>query len=219
MRLPSQIAIGAVLLLGAATASGSAYAQAELSFDRAICAKFHLDDKESKPLKPVKQLSDGDCHVKTLSNGIQLPDPKCTPGAINTTVTQTVLRTPGFTTKCLRDDVTSEEKKKTTYGFYGIKEPPDNEHANQTCELDHLISLELGGGDGLENIWPQCGPKGVALDDRFFKRKDKVENFLAEIVKTGKMDLKAAQEGISTDWTKFLKDAEEACKSEKCKVD
>jgi len=45
--------------------------------------------------------------------------------------------------------------------------------------LDHLISLELGGADTLDNIWPQCGPSGVALPQRFFKEKDTVENFLA----------------------------------------
>jgi hypothetical protein len=219
MRLPSQIAIGAVLLLGTGIVSGLAYAQAELAFDPAICKKFHINDKESKPLKPVKQPSDGDCHVKTLSNGVQLPDPKCTPGAINPTVTQAVLQTPGFTTKCLRNDVTSEKEKHKTYDFYAVERPQEpNEGQNQTCELDHLISLELGGGDGIENIWPQCGPKGVSLDDRFFKQKDKVEDFLHGMVKTGKMDLKAAQDGISTDWTKFLKDAEEACKSG-CKFD
>jgi hypothetical protein len=55
--------------------------------------------------------------------------------------------------------------------------------------LDHLVPPELGGADGLGNIWPECGPEGVALDDRFFKRKDHVENYLAEQVRDGQMSL------------------------------
>jgi hypothetical protein len=66
--------------------------------------------------------------------------------------------------------------------------------------LDHLISLELGGADTLDNAWPQCGPSGVALPQRFFKEKDTVENFLAMQVREGRMDLSEAQKGIATDY-------------------
>jgi hypothetical protein len=67
-----------------------------------------------------------------------------------------------------------------------------------------LISLELGGADTLENIWPQCGPKGVVLRNRYFKQKDIVENYLAREVKAGRMDLSEAQRGIAQDWTQYL---------------
>jgi hypothetical protein len=70
--------------------------------------------------------------------------------------------------------------------------------------LDHLVPLELGGADGLGNIWPQCGPDDVRLRDRYFKRKDQVENYLAAKVRAGQMSLDEAQRGIAADWTQSL---------------
>jgi hypothetical protein len=40
----------------------------------------------------------------------------------------------------------------TTYALYSIPRPPENVGANQKCELDHWVSLELGGADDLSNI-------------------------------------------------------------------
>ncbi len=82
--------------------------------------------------------------------------------------------------------------------------PADNNGQNQVCELDHLVPLELGGADGLGNIWPQCGPDETALKSRFFKRKDVVENYLAAKVRSGAMPLEDAQRGIAADWTQYL---------------
>jgi hypothetical protein len=97
--------------------------------------------------------------------------------------------------------------KAQTYVWYGLAHPTDYSGENQICELDHLISLELGGADTLDNTWPQCGPTGVALSQRDFKQKDAVENFLAMQVREGRMDLSQAQMAIATDWTQFLDEA------------
>jgi hypothetical protein len=75
--------------------------------------------------------------------------------------------------------------------------------------LDHIVSLELGGADTVDNIWPQCGPAGVAWADRYFHQKDLVENYLAELVRTGGISLRTAQRGIARDWTLFLPYAEQ----------
>ncbi|HXW23574.1 MAG TPA: hypothetical protein VEK73_02415 [Xanthobacteraceae bacterium] len=207
------------MCVGIAGSWGPAYGrEAKKAETPAKCKKFHIKDTASKSLQPWTQPADGSCSVRTAAGGFLLPDPKCTPGAFNPTMTAKILRTKGFTTKCLRDDVTTEKEKATTYEWYGIPHPSDNEGKNQTCELDHLISLELGGADGLDNIWPQCGPDGVTLDERYFKQKDKVENYLAEMVKAGKIDLNVARKGIATDWTQYLDAAKEACKSEKCEI-
>ena len=72
------------------------------------------------------------------------------------------------------------------------------------ASFDHLISLELGGADTLDNIWPECGPDGVTLNARYFKIKDIVENYLAAQVRDGSMTLEAAQRGIAADWTQYL---------------
>ena len=43
------------------------------------------------------------------------------------------------------------------------------------------------GSDGLGNIWPECGPDGVTLENRYFKVKDRVENYLAGEVRASRM--------------------------------
>jgi hypothetical protein len=180
------------------------------------CDQFKIDTTASRALTIVSLPPHTACHVRTTASGELLPDPKCTPGAINPTLTETVLKNLAFRTGCVRNDATSENQKRSTYKWYRIKRPRNNLHLTQTCELDHLIPLYLGGADTLDNIWPQCGPKGVALDDRYFKEKDKVEYFLGRQVREGKLDLATAQKGIAKDWTKFIGDAEEFCVTGKC---
>jgi hypothetical protein len=100
-----------------------------------------------------------------------------------------VLRDQSFTTKCIRDVATQEEEKAGTFAWYDVPHASNNSGETQICELDHLISLELGGGDTLDNIWPQCRPSGVSLPQRLFKVNDIVENFSAMHVRAGRMDL------------------------------
>jgi len=126
------------------------------------------------------------------------------PGGVNPTVTVEVLRDPAYRTGCTRNSGTSAKQKNATYNWYRILHPSNNTGAHQICELDHLISLELGGADTLDNIWPQCGPPGVPLIQRYFKQKDLVENYLAAQVKAGNIDLTDAQYGIARDWTQYL---------------
>lgn len=145
----------------------------------------------------------GACTVRMSAAGYPLPDPDCTPGAINPTLTADVLHRKGFTTKCVRDGASSAKAKAATYVWYSIAHPAHNTGKTQRCELDHLISLELGGADTLENIWPQCGD-GKVLAKRWFKLKDAVENYLAREVRAGRMDLQTAQHGIATDWPQYM---------------
>src|SRR5262249_52975786 len=116
----------------------------------------------------------------------------------------------------VRDQTTSAGEKDKTYVRYDIQKPANNTGNNQTCEKDHLVSLELGGADTLDNIWPECGPPGVAPSERFFKQKDKVEDYLAAEVRAGRMDLAEAQKGIATDWTQFLEAAKRKCPGGHC---
>lgn len=179
------------------------------------CNAFDIDSSSSSPLtQPANPQQPGSCHVQ-LRNGLPIPDPRCTPGAVNTTLTIDVLRDSRFRTSCVRDNLTSAAQKAKTYGWYRIAHPDNNHGVMQTCELDHLISLELGGADSLENIWPKCGPSEVVLRERFFKQKDAVENYLAKQVREGRIKLKDAQEGIARDWTQYLQ-AATACAKGKC---
>jgi len=130
-----------------------------------------VDPKASTPLASFNLPASHTC-TQRMKNGFPIPDPSCTPGVINKTVTLSVLKRPAFKTACIRDKASSAHAKAVTYDWYYVQHPVNNTGSHQTCELDHLVSLELGGADTLDNIWPQCGPPGVALNDRFFKMKE-----------------------------------------------
>ena len=146
-----------------------------------------------------------------MRNRYPIPDARCTPGGVNPSVTPDVLRDRSWRTRTVRNCATSEAQKHAAYLWYEIEKPRLNSNQNQVCELDHLVPLELGGADGLGNIWPQCGPDAVTLNERYFKKKDHVENYLAEEVKDGRMPLDLAQKGIALDWTQYLDQAENWC--------
>lgn len=164
-----------------------------------------VDPTGSQALQTVTKTSG--CSVGAIS-GIPLPDPACTPGAVNPTMTLQILTSGDFKTGCERDVASSPTEKKATYAGYGTIKPKNNTGKKQTCELDHLVSLEIGGADTVDNIWPQCGPKGAKLNKRYFKRKDMVENYVAALIKDGTIDTPAKlaeyQHKIASDWTQLL---------------
>ena len=100
--------------------------------------------------------------------------------------------------------------------LYALPRPDNNAGKNQTCELDHLVPLELGGADGMGNIWPECGPADVTLRERYFKQKDLVENYLAAKVRSGEMPIGEAQRGIASDWVQYLTVARAHCRQARC---
>src|SRR5215469_14888432 len=146
-RVPS----GALLLVG--LFSLLVGARAALAAEAGTCQGIKIEDAQPKPLQAVT-LPPGKRCVVRMHNGFLLPDPACTPGAINPALTIDVLQNPEFRTTCVRNQTTTEVEKEQTYGWYATMRPAQNSGVTQTCELDHLISLELGGADTLENIWP-----------------------------------------------------------------
>jgi hypothetical protein len=62
-------------------------------------------------------------------------------------------------------------------------------------EIDHLISLELGGADDVKNLWPEPAEPRPG-----FHEKDKLENLLHRMVCEGTISLPEAQREIATDW-------------------
>jgi hypothetical protein len=133
----------------------------------------------------------GTCHYR---DGGQLPDPQCTPGSIDPAVTQaniqsTICRS-GYT-KTVRppSSQTSRFKYDQAYPAYGVP-------ATTTTELDHLVSLELGGSNDARNLWPEQPPTP--------NPKDSVENRLHAAVCSGQVTLAATQRAIATNWTTAL---------------
>ena len=159
----------------------------------------------------------GSCHYRFAANGMELPDPTCTPGAINPTLTAKVLLDPSFRTGMVRDRITSEQQKRSVYGWYGVVEPKNNTGATQMCELDHLVDLASGGADSLDNIWPECQPRLLnmmtktyspvsLIGEREFKIKDRfAEHNVVNLIKQGPGDLTKLQHEIAEDWTQFIK--------------
>jgi hypothetical protein len=158
------------------------------------------------------------CKTK-MSHGFPIPDSQCTPGAFNPTLTLAVFQEHGFTTNCVRDDLTPESQKEKTYDWYGMTKPDNNSSPTETCELDHLVPLVMGGADSLDNIWPQCGPKDVVRKERYFPQKDCVELYLADQVRTGAKNLAETQRAIAKDWTQFLSEATTVKAKKPCLAD
>lgn len=83
--------------------------------------------------------------------------------------------------------------KRQVFEAYGF--PKLNEDERCPCEIDHLISRELGGADDVKNLWPQS-----YSGDWNARMKDRLENRLHKEVCEGRLPLEDAQRGIADDW-------------------
>lgn len=138
-----------------------------------------------------------------------LPDPKLTPGATNPVLTKDLLCSPGFSTKPYRK--VSRATHLRVFARYGIK---CGKKCGTFFEADHLVPLEAGGGNQIENLWPQ--PYKTTPTTPNVKCgahvKDGLEDKLHELVCAGTVSLEEAQHAISTDWeAAFLKYIGEPC--------
>lgn len=126
-----------------------------------------------------------------------LPDPRCTPGALNPAVTQSTIATTichsGWT-KTIRPpaSITAREKL-ASMASYG------DTAAASAFEYDHLVSLELGGAaNDARNLWPEpdyAQPHGFYLNP-----KDRLERALGTAVCARHITLASAQRLIARDW-------------------
>lgn len=116
-----------------------------------------------------------------------LPDPACTPGAVFPNVIKEQICQSGYSAS-VRNVPTSV--KDQAYLEYNILT-----HKTGEYEVDHLISLELGGSNDLANLWPEVS--NVTMGSH---QKDVVENYLHRMVCSGQMELLDAQKQIETNW-------------------
>jgi len=131
------------------------------------------------------------------SGGDPLPDPNCTPGAIDPQVTQanigSTICQSGYTASVRPpENITNAEKAASAlaYGYNG---------SFQTGEYDHLIPLELGGDpNDPANLWVE--PNDVPGATSTHNSKDVLENQLNSLVCSGQISLFAAQLEISSNW-------------------
>jgi hypothetical protein len=99
-----------------------------------------------------RQPAAGSCHARG-SGRFSRPDPKCTPGALNPSVTQASVRrticAAGWTSTVRPPVSVSEPEKFASMAAYGDHRSASN------YEYDHLVPLELGGAtNDRRNLWP-----------------------------------------------------------------
>lgn len=121
----------------------------------------------------------------------QLPDTRLTPGAV-TNATREQVCTPGWASAHRNVSIAI---KKFVYREYRMPYRP------KEAEVDHLISLQLGGDNSIRNLWPESytGEWNAHV-------KDFLETRAHRLVCVGAMPLGEAQQRIATDWISFYKD-------------
>jgi len=116
-----------------------------------------------------------------------LQDQACTPGDIIPDATKDKICVSGYA-GTVRN--VTQSTKNQVFAEYGVVT-----HTASQYEVDHLVSLELGGSNDISNLWPEpASPKPG------FHEKDRVENYLHSQVCNGSIDLRQAQIEIATNW-------------------
>lgn len=116
-----------------------------------------------------------------------LNDLHLTPGARFAVSAATVCRS-GYASSVRN---VSESRKAQVYAEYAITHRTSGQY-----EIDHLISLELGGSNAVANLWPEPNdhPHG------YLNSKDILENRLHALVCAGRVALARAQALIANNW-------------------
>jgi hypothetical protein len=140
------------------------------------------DDSTTAQIAP----GSGPAHARIVTGGWEIPDPQYTPGAVLTTDAGKVC-TSGYS-KTVRN--VSQAEKDQIYAEYGIPS-----HVPYQYEIDHDISLELGGSNDPTNLWPEPNDKSTG------NTKDALEDKLHELVCVNQISLVDAQAAIKGDWT------------------
>lgn len=125
--------------------------------------------------------------TSVLADDPIMPDPKLTPGAtFQVSINQ--IAEPGYSAGVRHVTAKQKEEAFARYGVHPIK--------TGDYEIDHLISLELGGSNDDANLWPQSY-KTLPWNAH---KKDVLENRLHHLVVERQIPLEQAQSEIATNW-------------------
>jgi len=174
-----------------------------------VVAVFYFLEKSPSPNKnqptpnppPVATLSAGGGNApagapqwgkRTKTSGCKVqgafPDPACSPGDLmQPLVTKNDICVSGYSSSVRN---VPDSRKNAVYAEYGITSRSPGEY-----EMDHFVSLELGGSNDISNLFPEAAEPKPG-----FHEKDKVENYLHDQVCEGAMSLEEAQIKIATNW-------------------
>ena len=120
------------------------------------------------------------------------PDRRCSPGAYYSKLTTSVICASTFRTGPIRN--VPESEKFAVEQEYGL----GAKHYGSTLEIDHIVSLELGGSNDIASLYPEEAK--LPGNAPGFHVKDKLENKLHDLVCEGTMTLRRVQRQIATVW-------------------
>lgn len=126
-----------------------------------------------------------------------LPDRRCSPGAYATNLTKDVICSKDFRTGDVRN--VSDKTKHAIEQEYGLAP----RGYGSSLEIDHIISLELGGSNDPANLYPE--KLTFPNHQPGYRIKDKVETKAAKAVCAGTITLSYAQHQIAADWRVLYK--------------
>ena len=139
------------------------------------------------------------CGAATYSESSGLPNIKLTPGAINTAVTQSTIRSTicvsGWTAT-VRPPVTytNQLKYNQLHSGYNL----NGDMNMKDYEEDHIVPLEVGGNPSSPlNLFPE--PRNIRLGSYV---KDQLENRIHLLVCSGQLSLKTGRSVFLTNWEK-----------------
>jgi hypothetical protein len=132
--------------------------------------------------------------IAILLAAASIMPPSTTPGVTNPAVTQANIQQ----TICAKNWV-EKQRPPVEYTDKIKKQMLPAGTSLPLYELDHLISIEIGGSPtDPKNLWPE--PYQAKLGAHV---KDRVEDALHRAVCAGKIQLRDAQNGIAHDWTQM----------------
>ena len=118
------------------------------------------------------------------------PDPQKTPGDVYRNITEKDICVSGYSATVRN---VPQSLKKKVYAQYGVAYP----QPKGTIEVDHFVSLQLGGSNDIKNLWPEFEEPRPG-----FREKDVVENYIKKQICDGKITIKEGQKAIAEDWYK-----------------
>jgi hypothetical protein len=135
---------------------------------------------------------------RTKTSGCVLganPDRRCSPGAYYSKLTKRRICAASFRTSTIRN--VSASVKSAVKVEYGLKPISYGD----ALEIDHIISLELGGSNDIGNLFPEKADAHPG-----YHAKDRLENRLHDLVCDGKRTLRSARLRIASNWQRLYKD-------------
>ena len=130
------------------------------------------------------------------------PNSRLTPGVVANVTQEQVLKV-GFTKDARH--VTDKDKWLVLVRYGLAKGDFDRAKLSpllRQYEIDHFISLELGGANDIRNLWPEPYALAVKGETLGARQKDVVETGLHRMMRRGSLTLRQAQAIIRKDWVR-----------------